>query len=68
MFNVQDLNNLQVFLGRVDLKGAEAMAMSELQIKVANQLQALQNPPPPAPPPAPEDPPITDPLPDLDQE
>lgn len=58
MFNVQDLKNLQVFLARVDLKGTESMAHAELLIKVANSIQALENPVPTAPP---EEPPKTPP-------
>lgn len=49
--NSQDLKNAQAFLNRVDLKGHESMAMTELQIKLANMLQEAENPPPPEPPP-----------------
>jgi hypothetical protein len=61
MFNAQDLQNLQVFLGRCDIKGSESMAMAEIQIKIANQLQALNNPEPPKPAGPPLDPPPADP-------
>ena len=50
MFNAQDLQNLQVFLSRVDLKGNESMAHAELMIKTANMAQELGNPPAPEPP------------------
>jgi hypothetical protein len=72
MFNAQDLQNMQVFLTRVDLKGSESMAHAELMIKIANGIQTLTNPPAPpteVPAPAPTaEVPITDPLPELDKE
>ena len=52
MFNVQDLRNMQVFLNRTDLKGQESMAMAEIQIKISNGIQQMENPetPPETPP------------------
>lgn len=52
MFNAQDLQNMQVFLTRVDLKGSESMAHAELMIKIANGIQQMKNPetPPETPP------------------
>ena len=50
----QDHKNLRVFLDRVDLKGAEAMAMAEVQMKLKNMLNQLLQPTP-APKPTPID-------------
>ena len=49
----QDIQNAQIFLNRVDIKGNEAMPMAELQMKlqqIANDMQQQAAPPaPPAP-------------------
>lgn len=42
MLNAQDIQNAQIFLNRVDLKGNEAMAMAELLIKLQTMQQELQ--------------------------
>ncbi len=49
----QDINNALAFLNRVDLKGNESMAMTDVQIKLRQMLHEMQNPPadPPADPP-----------------
>lgn len=59
----QDIQNNLIFLERCDLKGKEAQAMTELQMKLSAMLQQ------PAMPPARDDEiPIEDPLPDLTEE
>ena len=45
MFTLQDLRNIQVFLNRVDIKGNEALALAELQIKTNQMVQASTIPP-----------------------
>lgn len=56
---LNDINNAQIFLNRVEIKGNEAMAMAELQMKLqqigsalqqAAQQQAAAQAAPPAPP------------------
>ncbi len=50
MLTLQDLNNCLIFLNRVDLKGNESMAMTDIQIKlqsmrseIEKQMQEQQN-------------------------
>lgn len=65
--NIQDISNCLTFLNRVDIKGNEAMPMTDLQMKLqmmrqemvdaetAAQKQAMQPPPPPPAPPSGDD-------------
>ena len=62
MFTIQDLRNLQVFLNRIDIKGNEAMAMTDIQIKTNQMIQALVNTSANAPVEPPIDPPIDPPV------
>lgn len=39
MFNIQELNALVALLSRVDLKGSEAMAVAQLQVKLASLIK-----------------------------
>ena len=57
MLTEQDIRNLQAFLNRVDMKGAESMAMTEIQIKLSNMGAKMQEPvdtEPPVEPPTPD--------------
>ena len=79
---IQDCQNAIVFLERVDLKGKEAQAHTELLMKIRflgqkladAELAAQKKAPPPAPVKAPvavepdEELPIDEPLPELDEE
>lgn len=62
LFNVQDLNNLQVFMQRVNLQGNESMAHAELLIKIQQAKGELENPAPaPRAEPAVTEPPVPQP-------
>ncbi len=41
MFNKEELNNLQIFLARVQLNGSEAMPLVHLQVRIAETIKAL---------------------------
>lgn len=45
MLNAQDIQNAQIFLNRVELKGNEAIPMAELQMKLQALAQELEKPP-----------------------
>jgi len=51
----QDIKNAQIFLARVELKGTEAMAMAELQMKLQAMLSDIQQKAPPIPMPEPNE-------------
>lgn len=57
MLNEENIRNALIFLNRVDLKGNEAMPMTDLQIKLQSmraqmQEEAGKQAQPPEPPPA----------------
>jgi len=60
---LQDLQNAQIFLNRVEIKGNEAMAMAELQMKLQSMANAMRQPNMPAAPEPEAEPDITEPMP-----